>query len=174
MRITVLRLGHRPERDKRLSTHLLLAARAFGASDAVYSGTMDPVLEESVAKIVRDWGGDFSVAYEGNWRRVVREWEGKVVHLTMYGLPAQDAVSEVRASDEPLLVVVGGPKMPRDMYEMADWNVSVTTQPHSEVSALAVFLHLLLRGSELGLGFPGARLRIAPSAKGKDVVVSKD
>jgi tRNA (cytidine56-2'-O)-methyltransferase len=50
----------------------------------------------------------------------------------------------------------------------------VTTQPHSEVSALAVFLHLLLGGSEPGLGFPGARLRIVPSAKGKDVVVSKD
>jgi tRNA (cytidine56-2'-O)-methyltransferase len=174
MRITVLRLGHRPARDKRLSTHLLLAARAFGASDAFYSGTMDPGLEESVAKIVRDWGGDFRVVYEGNWRRVVREWEGKVVHLTMYGLPVQDAVSEVRAADESLLVVVGGPKVPREMYEMADWNVSVTTQPHSEVSALAVFLHLLLGGSELDVGFPGARLRIVPSARGKDVAVSKD
>jgi tRNA (cytidine56-2'-O)-methyltransferase len=174
MKITVMRLGHRPARDKRLSTHLLLAARAFGASDAVYSGTMDPGLEESVAKIVRDWGGDFRVVYEGNWRKVIREWEGKVVHLTMYGLPAQGAVSEVRAADEPLLVVVGGPKVPREMYETADWNVSVTTQPHSEVSALAVFLHLLLGGSELGLEFPEARLRIVPSARGKDVVVSKD
>ncbi|TLZ95287.1 MAG: tRNA (cytidine(56)-2'-O)-methyltransferase, partial [Methanobacteriota archaeon] len=29
--ITVLRLGHRPARDKRVTTHVALTARAFGA-----------------------------------------------------------------------------------------------------------------------------------------------
>ena len=28
----VLRIGHRPERDKRITTHVALTARAFGAS----------------------------------------------------------------------------------------------------------------------------------------------
>jgi tRNA (cytidine56-2'-O)-methyltransferase len=32
--ITVLRLGHRPQRDMRVTTHVALVARAFGA-DAV-------------------------------------------------------------------------------------------------------------------------------------------
>jgi tRNA (cytidine56-2'-O)-methyltransferase len=174
MKTTVLRLGHRPQRDKRLSTHLLLVARAFGASGAFYSGTQDPGLEESIRKIVRDWGGDFSVEYASSWRRVVKDWEGKVVHLTMYGLPVQDVVQEVAACEEPLLVVVGGPKVPGDMWGLADWNISVTLQPHSEVSALAIFLHMLYGGKELSGEYPGARLRIAPSAKGKDVLVSKD
>src|SRR4030042_1576103 len=159
MRITVLRLGHRPARDKRLSTHLMLAARAFGASEAFYCGTEDPGLEESVNKIVRDWGGGFKVAYAASWRKVMSGWGGRIVHLTMYGLPAREAVPLVRAADGPLLVVVGGPKVPREVYDTADWNVSVTGQPHSEVSALAVFLHMLQEGSELGLVFPGARLR---------------
>jgi tRNA (cytidine56-2'-O)-methyltransferase len=174
MRITVLRLGHRPARDKRLSTHLLLAARAFGAGDALYCGTEDRGLEESVTKIVRDWGGGFTVAYAPSWRKALSGWGGRIAHLTMYGLPAQDAVAEIRAVDEPLMVVVGGPKVPREVYDLADWNVSVTGQPHSEVSALAVFLHMLLEGSELRLEFPGARLRVVPSARGKDVAVSKD
>jgi len=174
MKTTVLRLGHRPQRDKRLSSHLLLAARAFGASGAFYAGTRDPGLDESVRKIVRDWGGDFSVEYAANWRRVVRDWEGGVVHLTMYGLPVQDMVQEIGASEGPLLVVVGGPKVPGDMWGLADWNVSVTLQPHSEVSALAVFLHMLHGGSELSLEHPGARLRIVPSARGKELTVSKD
>jgi len=174
MKTMVLRLGHRPQRDKRLSTHLLLAARAFGASGSFYAGTRDPGLEESIRKIVRDWGGDFSVEYTGNWRRVVRDWEGGVVHLTMYGLPMQDVVHEVAAGEEPLLVVVGGPKVPGDVFGLADWNISVTLQPHSEVSALALFLHMLCGDEGLSREYPGARLRIVPSARGKELAVSKD
>jgi tRNA (cytidine56-2'-O)-methyltransferase len=174
MMTTVLRLGHRPQRDKRLSTHLMLAARAFGASAALYSGTRDSGLEESVRKIVRDWGGDFRVEYAANWRRVVKGWAGDVAHLTMYGLPVQDVAHDVRAGGGPLLVVVGGPKVPGDLFELADWNISVTLQPHSEVSALALFLHALYGGEELGREYPGARKRITPSARGKELSVSKD
>ncbi|MCG7848715.1 MAG: tRNA (cytidine(56)-2'-O)-methyltransferase, partial [ANME-2 cluster archaeon] len=32
MNIVVLRLGHRPERDQRVTTHVGLTARALGAS----------------------------------------------------------------------------------------------------------------------------------------------
>jgi tRNA (cytidine56-2'-O)-methyltransferase len=175
MTVTVLRLGHRPIRDKRLSTHVLLAARAFGADRAIYSGTEDPRLEESVAKIVDEWGGGFTVQYTDSWRGTVKAWQGEVVHLTMYGLPAQEAIQEIRASLEPKLVVVGGPKVPREIYDLAEWNVSVTTQPHSEVSALAVFLHMLFGGEELERSFEGARLRIKPLGRGKEVeTLSKD
>ncbi len=166
-RISVLRLGHRPSRDKRVSTHLLLAARAFGAERVFYTGTRDDSLEESISKIVRDWGGDFSVEHADGWKPVLRAWEGKVVHLTMYGIPVQDAVEEIRSDPSPKLVVVGGAKVPGEVYGTADWNVAVTSQPHSEVSALAIFLHELFEGDELGLDFPDAHLKIIPQAKGK-------
>ncbi|MCW4050856.1 MAG: tRNA (cytidine(56)-2'-O)-methyltransferase [Candidatus Bathyarchaeota archaeon] len=175
MTVTVLRLGHRPQRDKRLSTHLLLAARAFGATNAFYAGTKDIRMEEGISRIVEEWGGDFKVKYAESWRNVVKNWEGEIVHLTMYGLPVQEVASKIRENNEPKLVVVGGSKVPRDMYDLADWNVSVTTQPHSEVSALAIFLHMLFDGEELSRSFKGARLRINPSGHGKDVdVFSKD
>ena len=163
----MLRLGHRPSRDKRVSTHLLLAARAFGAKRAFYTGTRDESLEESIRKIVRDWGGDFTVEHADGWKPVLRGWEGKVVHLTMYGIPMQDTVDEIRSDPSPKLVVVGGAKVPGEVYGEADWNVAVTGQPHSEVSALALFLHELYQGRELGLDFPGARLRVIPQARGK-------
>ena len=165
--ITVLRLGHRPNRDKRVSTHLLLAARAFGARNAFYTGTQDDSLEESISKVVKDWGGDFTVEYSDSWRKVLKSWEGKIVHLTMYGLPIQDTVGEIRSDQSPKLVVVGGAKVPGEVYGAAHWNVAVTGQPHSEVSALAIFLHELYLGAELNFRFPNARLRVTPQAKGK-------
>ena len=39
-RVTVLRLGHRRERDKRITSHLGLTARAFGADQIVLSGCL--------------------------------------------------------------------------------------------------------------------------------------
>jgi len=169
MEVRVLRLNHRPSRDKRVSTHLLLAARAFGASGAVYTGTLDPSLERSVGEVVENWGGVFPVRYSERWRSEVSEWRsrGRVVHLTMYGIPLQDAISSIRGNPSDKLVVVGGAKVPGEVYGLADWNVAVTSQPHSEVSALAVFLHELFEGRELLREFEGASLRVIPTERGK-------
>ena len=174
MNTTVLRLGHRPQRDKRLSTHLILCARALGAQKVIYSGEEDPRLEEGIKDIVERWGGDFQIEYESNWRGIVKQWKGNIVHLTMYGIPLEEATQEIRIHDEPLLVVVGGPKVPRDMYENATWNVSVTSQPHSEVSALALFMYLLQGEPALKHEFPGCSIKITPSERDKEVEVSKD
>lgn len=171
MTITVLRLGHRPQRDKRISTHLVLCARALGAKNAIYTGTADPKYEESISKIVQEWGGDFKLEYAPSHRSILRNWNGKIVHLTMYGLEASDAAKEVQKVDEPILIVVGGSKVPWDVYEEADWNVSVTTQPHSEVSALGIFMYLLEGEKSLKHEFPGNRIKITPNPKGKDVQV---
>jgi tRNA (cytidine56-2'-O)-methyltransferase len=169
MDITVLRLGHRPLRDKRLTTHLLLCARALGAGNAIYSGERDRKLEETIEEVVDQWGGNFRLKYTGNYRKAIREWEGKKIHLTMYGYPVEKAVKEIQNYDKPLLIIVGGPKVPADIYELSDWNISVTTQPHSEVSALAIFLHLLLEGRALIRDFPDAKIKITPARDGKDV-----
>ncbi len=98
-------------------------------------------------------------------------WEGKVVHLTMYGLPFQEVVGEIRSDPAPKLIVVGGAKVPGEVYGAAHWNVAVTGQPHSEVSALALFLHELYEGRELGLDFPGARLKVIPQVQGKKLQI---
>ncbi|MCC6052717.1 MAG: tRNA (cytidine(56)-2'-O)-methyltransferase, partial [Desulfurococcaceae archaeon] len=40
-KIYVLRYGHRPERDKRVTTHVALVARAFGASGFILGDVVD-------------------------------------------------------------------------------------------------------------------------------------
>ena len=169
MSITVLRLGHRPQRDKRLTSHLVLAARAFGAEKVVYSGVQDEALNASINGVVENWGGNFELEYSEKWRQQVKEWSGMVVHLTMYGEPVQEVIDEIRNNPEEKLVVVGGPKVPGEIYTLANWNVSVTDQPHSEVSALAVFLHLYFDGRELSNRYLGAKMRVKPMKHGKEM-----
>ncbi len=70
--------------------------------------------------------------------------------------------------DGDLTVVVGAEKVPKDVFRLVDWNVSVGHQPHSEVAALAVFLDRLLHGAGLRREFRG-RVRIRPHPSGKDV-----
>ena len=140
----------------------------------IYSGEEDPRLEAGIGDIVERWGGEFSIEYDSNWRGVVKQWKGNIVHLTMYGIPVEEGAPMISETEEPLLVVVGGPKVPRDMYEHATWNVSVTNQPHSEVSALAIFMLLLQGEDALKHDFSGGSIQITPSERGKCVEVSKD
>ncbi len=169
--IVVLRYGHRISRDKRVTTHVGLVARAFGADGIVISGE-DPSVPIKTIEDVRDrWGGKFFARYEQDWRKFIKEWKkrGKVVHLTMYGIPVGEAVKKIDP-EEDLLIVVGSEKVPPEMYELADYNVSVGNQPHSEIAALAVFLDRLLKGKGIKKEFEGAKIRVIPSERGKKVV----
>ncbi|MFP4045907.1 MAG: tRNA (cytidine(56)-2'-O)-methyltransferase, partial [Candidatus Aenigmatarchaeota archaeon] len=87
-----------------------------------------------------------------------------------FGLPVQDQIEAIRNYDEDLLVIVGGEKVPGEIYEYIDTQVAVTNQPHSEVAALAVFLDKLQKGSELEKEFEGADIEIIPEEKGKNIV----
>jgi tRNA (cytidine56-2'-O)-methyltransferase len=169
--VAVLRLGHRPERDQRVTTHVGLAARALGAR-GMYLAARDPGVVSSINDVVSRWGGDFFVEDEVKWRRCIQDWKaggGTVVHLTMYGLRMTDVVGEIR-EHERVLVVVGAEKVPGDIYGLADYNVSVTTQPHSEISSLALFLDHLSEGSELNREYPDAKIHIEPQKVGKKTV----
>ena len=173
MKVNVLRLDHRIGRDARITTHVCLTSRAFGASKVFLSGEEDKHLTESVRNVVERWGGDFEVEYRRNWEKLLEEWKNsgkEVVHLTMYGEPVQEVTKRIRESPKDKLVVVGGAKVPTEVYKAADWNVSVTTQPHSEVAALAIFLHTLFEGKEYDLNFKGEKLKVLPTAHGKRVL----
>lgn len=167
--VWVLRLSHRASRDKRISTHCALVARALGARGIVYSGQRDPDMEKSVEGVARNWGGNFQVRYEKSWKSFLKGWKGKKAHLTVYGIPFEKAAPQVRKSRGKLLVIFGGEKVPTEVYHLSDWNISVTGQPHSEVAALALFLDRLFQG-KYPARFPGAKLRVVPQERGKKVV----
>lgn len=168
MRVVVLRLGHRPQRDRRITTHVALVARAFGAEGMVMVGE-DKGVKESVARVVERWGGPFYLESIRAPIPYIKGWKGKVVHLTMYGVPMGTVMGEIKAGEGGILVVVGAEKVPREVYGLADYNVAVGNQPHSEVGALAVFLDRLFQGAGLDREFQG-RLKILPDPRGKRVL----
>ena len=170
MRVVVLRLGHRPERDKRVTTHVGLVARAFGADEMILAGR-DDKLVEGLQDVSKRWGGDFRVRSADGWKGEARRWKGsggRIVHLTMYGTPLSDSIDEIRSAGS-VMVMVGAEKVPPEIYDIADWNVGVGNQPHSEVAALAVFLDRLFMGQELERDFQG-RIEVVPSPRYKTVI----
>jgi tRNA (cytidine56-2'-O)-methyltransferase len=173
--VCVLRLGHRPGRDNRMTTHVGLTARALGADRVVIAGDASKS-KGTVEDITARFGGPFEVELSDEWRPLLRKWPGILVHLTMYGERVQDVEEEIRAAHEsqPVLVVVGSQKVPFDVYDAADYNVGVTNQPHSEVAGLAVFLDHLFDGRELGREWEGGEKRVLPMETGKRVVPAED
>ena len=173
----VLRLGYRKGRDPRITTHLALVSRALGATDFLLAGDDDEGLFENVQSVSERFGGWMACEHVGSgmsWlKRFAREdagdgQPGVVVHLTMYGEPYRKVIPRIRR-DRPVTVVVGGAKVPSEVFEHAHYNVAVGNQPHSEVAALALFMEGWFGEGGTERHFPNARLVIEPSARGKEV-----
>jgi tRNA (cytidine56-2'-O)-methyltransferase len=71
--------------------------------------------------------------------------------------------------DRPVVLIVGGAKVPGDVFKYSQYNVAVGNQPHSEVAALALFMEAWFGDGGTERHFPDARLVIEPSARGKSV-----
>jgi tRNA (cytidine56-2'-O)-methyltransferase len=174
----VLRWGHRPQRDSRLTSHVALTARALGASGFLLSEIVDKKLEKTVEKVAENWGGKFFFEMGKKWKSAVRDWKAKggiVVHLTVYGENVQTSpvLDKIRQSGRDVLVIVGSQKVPGEFFsdEVSDFNVAVGNQPHSECAALAVFLDRFFKGKELAKGFEKAKIKVVPQERGKKTIV---
>ena len=175
-RIVVLRWGHRPHRDARLTTHVALTARALGAAGMILSDVEDTKIKETVEKITRSWGGPFFLDMATPWKKAVKDWkrkEGMVVHLTAYGenIETSDVLNKIKNPKKDVMVIVGSQKVPGEFFSEAvsDYNVSIGNQPHSECASLAVFLDRFFEGEELRKDFQNARMKIMPQERGKKI-----
>jgi len=135
----------------------------------VYSGDHDREMEENVKSVSERWGGDFKVEHIKNWKTFLKNFEGKRIYLSMYGIPVQRCMDVAEGYEENLCVVVGGEKVPGDIYNYIDTQIAVTNQPHSEVAALAVFLDRLHKGKELEYSFDDCSIEVVPRKTGKEV-----
>lgn len=170
MPIEVVRIGQRLVRDDRVTTHVALVSRAFGA-EKIFMTEVNPEIKGTLEKINRTWGGDFVVEFIDKWKSVVKkkkEENFKIVHLTMYGERVNDVQDKLQ-KEKNLLIVVGAEKVPREIYQMADFNVGVGKQPHSEISALAILLDRIQKGKQFEKVFTDAKRNIIPTKKGKNV-----
>ena len=62
MEIEVLRIGQRLVRDDRVTTHVALVSRAFGASK-IYMNEVNPEIKDTLEKINNPWGGNFDIEH---------------------------------------------------------------------------------------------------------------
>src|SRR5437867_9047081 len=171
-KVVILRIGHRVFRDSRVTTHVCLTARALGANGVIIADQEDKVVESTIRDVTNRFGGPFDVQSGKPWKQAVRDWRaigGRIVHLTAYGLPLPKTLPEIQDTDKDLLVVVGSEKMPGEIFKLADWNVSVTSQPMSEVAALVIFLEWFKQHQEFEHEFSKAQVQIVPSRSGKEI-----
>jgi len=172
--IEVIRIGQRLVRDDRVTTHVALVSRAFGAGK-IFMTEVNPEIKDTLEKINKTWGGNFIVEFIDKWKPIVKKKKDenfKIIHLTMYG-ESINTVQEQLQKEENLLVVVGAEKVPREIYELADFNVGVGNQPHSEISALAILLDRIQKGEQFEKSFPNAEREIMPTKNGKNVQVKE-
>jgi len=97
--------------------------------------------------------------------------KGLVIHLTMYGLSVMDCIENIKIErkNKNLLIIVGGSKVPPEYYQLADYNIAIGNQPHSEVSALGLMLYLLDNGS-LTKNFTNGKIKIIPDKQFKKII----
>jgi tRNA (cytidine56-2'-O)-methyltransferase len=172
--IEVVRIGQRVVRDDRVTTHVALVSRAFGAQK-IFMTEVNPEIKGTLDKINETWGGNFTVEFIDKWKYIVKKKKKenyKIVHLSMYGENINDIQEKLR-NEENLLIVVGAEKVPREIYELADYNVGVGNQPHSEISALGILLDRIQRGTQFEKSFPNAKRKIIPTKSGKNVQVDE-
>ena len=160
--LVILRLNHRISRDKRLTTHVALTARAFGASKLYYTGQKDSEFEDSIKSVVDRVGGSFEIEFIKDYKPIIKS--KKIIHLTVYGLPLEKEITKIKKFKD-ILVIVGGAKVQPEFYNISDYNISVSQQPISEVSALAIFLYKYFNGKYAE--FKNPKLKVIPQARGK-------
>ncbi len=174
MVIEILRIGQRLVRDDRVTTHVALVARAFGASK-IYMNEVNPEIKDTLDKVNKTWGGNFEISFIDDWKKLVKERKNdsvRIVHLTMYGEDINDMESKLQ-EEKDLLIVIGAEKVPRGIYDLADFNIAIGSQPHSEISALAIILDRISKGRKFSASFDNAQRKIIPTKQGKNVLVNK-
>ncbi|MCP8311271.1 MAG: tRNA (cytidine(56)-2'-O)-methyltransferase [Candidatus Methylarchaceae archaeon HK01M] len=178
--VIVLRWGHRL-RDERLTTHIVLTARALGASGVILSDVEDKDVKHMIEKVVERWGGPFFFEMSIPWMRAINKWRKKggiVVHLTAYGenIETSDVLKRIKSTGKDVMVLIGSQKVPPDFFreEVSEFNVAIGNEPHSECSALAIFLDRYFEGREISKEFKGAKVKIIPQKRGKRVVFISD
>ena len=176
-RVSVLRLGHRRERDKRITSHLGLTARAFGADEVILAGEEDESALDTWRSVSKRFGGDFECRYETSPLSFLRRFAkdagdgkpGEIVHLTMYGESWRESLGVIERN-RPMVIVVGGTKVPGEVFRLANYNISIGNQPHSEVAALGVFLESLIGQIDESKHFQGGEIQVIPSLDRKKVM----
>jgi tRNA (cytidine56-2'-O)-methyltransferase len=164
--ISVLVIGGN---DYASNLDLCLTARALGASEMIFTTKRDARLVRYISALERKWGGKFRVDFVKDYRTALKNsMNYKKVYLTRYGVPLHKLTYMLNTYKNIMLIVSPISTSPK-LHNLADFNVSVTDQPHCSSAAIAVFLHEFYRGRELAVHFENAKYKVLPKEHGVSV-----
>ncbi|MCL5434073.1 MAG: tRNA (cytidine(56)-2'-O)-methyltransferase [Candidatus Marsarchaeota archaeon] len=144
---------------------IALTSRAFGASEITFTTKKNPTLIKYISRLNNKWGGNFNINFISNWKSFINTRKTyKVIYLTKYGQSLQNIGNIIR-NYKNLLLIVSSEEVNKTILNNSDFNVSITTQPHCEASAIAIFLHHFYEGRELALHFQNAGYKIVPAER---------
>ena len=113
-------MGHRQFGDNRITTHVGLVGRAFGARGMILADISDVSVQNSINEINQNWGGNFFIEMGVPHLKFIKDWINKgnlIVHLTMYGEKiSKTLINEIKKKGTDILVIVGAQKVPRAIY----------------------------------------------------------
>lgn len=164
--LTVLIIG-KPSYEK--VADLCLVARAFGASEIVFTSDNKKLISKSqrfCKGMCADWGGRFNISFTSNWKAYIKNKKNyKTVYLTRYGIPMKQMRYTLRAYKN-LLVIASFSEEINALYEFADFNISITSQPHTIASSITALLLAYYRDREPSIHFENAKYKIIPEPHG--------
>ena len=144
---------------------ICLTARAFGASSVIFTSTnasLNSRLKRYCSSISKKWGGNFNVQFTNAWKSYLESKRNyKKVYLTRYGTPIKKQVYTLR-SYRNIIIILSITEEIKSFGELADFNISITSQPHSSIAAMAIFLNQYFAGRELSLNFSNAKFKVIP------------
>ncbi len=145
---------------------LSLITRAFGAANITFSPTNPRIksrLKRHMAQMSRKWGGKFDVEFCNNWLELIKNKRNYIkIYLTRYGIPLRKMTYRINTYKNILLIATTS-ESTKAVYTNADFNISISSQPHTCGSSLAVFLHDFYHGRELAMHFENAESKVVPS-----------
>ncbi|MCL4389643.1 hypothetical protein M1397_03495 [Candidatus Marsarchaeota archaeon] len=161
--ISVLIVGKANYED---SVDMSLIARAFGAANITFSPANSRIkakLKKHMAQVSKKWGGKFEVDFCNNWLELVKNKRNYIkIYLTRYGIPLRKMTYRITTYKNILLIATTSESV-KSVYTNADFNISISSQPHTCGSSLAVFLHDFYHGRELAMHFENAESKVVPS-----------
>ncbi|GIS92543.1 MAG: hypothetical protein CM1200mP21_08380 [Candidatus Poseidoniales archaeon] len=105
-----------------------LPLAGFGADEVILAGEEDDSALETWNSVSHRFGGSFRLPIRAQADELAEAISdsGTVIHLTMYGESWKKVAGQI-PKDKPAVIVVGGTKVPAEVFSIANHNVSMVT-----------------------------------------------
>lgn len=156
--INVLAIGRNSYQN---SIDLCVTSRALGASEITFVGEKEARLVNYINRMNSKWGGKFKVSFVRSYNEFMKGSDKAIkIYLTRYGIPFMQKSAMISTYKRIVLIVTDKEDVDY-INKIADFKISVTSQPHCRAAAIAVFLHEYYKGRELAMHFENAKYAIS-------------